>query len=265
MNIGKRLVLYIGAACLLVLSSFPPVYSETSEPGAPEENAGAGLNGSTDDIRYVRDFIVITMRSGMGDAYKVIGNLKTDDRIEVLQEEEDFLRVRTEKGEEGWVRSQYTTKDLPKFMTIERLRNENERLKASVTSLQGDIAEMRENRNVEIEQRDDTARQLQQQLKNSENAIAALKKEKAGAEDKYDKLLNSSSNVAALMKELEDTKKKNSELNQEMAELRDANRLLEKDKDDLIRLRLLKWFLSGGAILFVGFILGWIFRRKDYY
>ena len=265
MNIGKRLAVYIGAACLLILSSFPPVYSETSEPGAPEENTGAGLDGSTDDIRYVKDFIVITLRSGMGDEYKVIGNLKTDDRIEVLREEGDFLRVRTEKGEEGWVRSQYITKDLPKLMTIERLRSENESLKASVASLQGGIAEMREKRSVEIEQRKDTARQLQQQLKNSEKEIAALKEEKAEAEDKYDKLLNSSSNVAALMNELEDAKKKNSDLNQEVAELRDANRLLEKDKDELIRLRLLKWFLSGGAVLFVGFILGWIFRRKDYY
>jgi len=67
------------------------------------------------------------------------------------------------------------------------------------------------------------------------------------------------------LKELEDVKKKNSKLNQGMGELRNTNRLLENDKEELIRLRLLKWFLSGSGVLFVGFILGWIFRRKDYY
>ena len=139
MKIGKRLALYSGAICLLVWFSFSLVWSETPDTVEPEEKNTSGLNSSNDDIRYVRDFIVITLRSGMGDEYKVIGNLTTDERVEVLQEEEDFLRVRTEKGEEGWVRSQYITKNVPKFIIIGRLRSENERLKASLASLQGDI------------------------------------------------------------------------------------------------------------------------------
>jgi len=163
------------------------------------------------------------------------------------------------------VRSRYITSDVPKPVIIDRLRNENEKLKENVTSLKNKITEMSGQRNTEIEQRDITAKQLQRQLKGNESEIISLEKEKERAESKYNKLLKSSSNVAALLKELEDVKKKNSKLNQGMGELRNTNRLLENDKEELIRLRLLKWFLSGSGVLFVGFILGWIFRRKDYY
>ena len=256
MKIGKHVVKRLGLVCLLILISFP-VYAETSGADTSE--------GSKKDIRYVRDFIVITLRAGMGDEYKVIGNLKTDTRLEVLQDEGEFLRVKTGDGEEGWVRSRYIAEDVPKPFIIEGLRNENNSLKTNVASLKTKIAELSEQKSMEIEQRDGNTRQLQRQLKNSEKEIAALEKEKARAEIKYDKLLKSSSNVASLLKELEDIKKKNSKLNQEMGELRNTNRLLESDKEELIRLRLIKWFLSGGGVLFVGFLLGWMFRRKDYY
>ena len=157
MKTGKCLV-SIGLACLLIFISFP-VYAEISGTDTPE--------GSKKDIRYVRDFIVITLRAGMGDEYKVIGNLKTDARIEVLQEEEEFLRVRTDDGDEGWVRSRYITEDVPKPFIINSLRSENEKLRANVSSLKNKMAESSEQRKVEIEQRDGSARQLQQQVHNS--------------------------------------------------------------------------------------------------
>lgn len=280
MNIGKSLLMQIGLACLLIFTSLS-VSAETPDadtseekrisdeknfPEDPDNDKGVNTKKySGKNIRYVRDFIVITLRAGMGDEYKVIGNLQTDARLEVLQEEEEFLRVKTEKGEEGWVRSRYITSDVPKPVIIEALRNESEKLKENITALKNKITEMNEQRNTETEQHDGTTRQLQRQLKNSDNKIAALEKEKASAETKYDKLLESSSNVAALLKELEDVKKKNSTLTKEMGDLRNTNQLLENDKDELIRLRLLKWFLSGSGVLFIGFILGWMFRRKDYY
>jgi len=280
MKIGKSLLMQVGLACLLIFISLQ-VSAETPDADTSEEkrmsdeknfsedpvnDKGADTKKhSGKDIRYVRDFIVITLRAGMGDEYKVLQTLKTDERIEVLQEGDEFLRVKTDNGEEGWVRSRYITSDMPKLVIIEGLRNENEKLRESITSLKNKITEMSEQRNTEIEQRDSTAKQLQRQLKGSESEITSLEKEKARAESKYNKLLKSSSNVAALLKELEDVKKKNSKLTKEMGDLRNTNQLLENDKEELIRLRLLKWFLSGSGVLFVGFILGWIFRRKDYY
>jgi SH3 domain protein len=280
MKIGKRLVMQIGLACLLILISLS-VSAETpgadtseekrmSEEKGSLEDSGSGQDmnmkkGTGEDIRYVRDFIVITLRAGMGDEYKVLETLKTDARLQVLQETDEFLRVKTEKGEEGWVRSRYVAPDLPKPFIIAGLRNEKEKLGEEVTDLKKKITEMSEQRSVEIGQSDNTTKQLQSQLKESENKIAALEKEKAMAESKYNKLLTSSSNVANLLKELEEFKKKNLKLNKEMGELQNTNQLLENDKEDLVRLRLLKWFLSGSGVLFVGFIVGWIFRRKDYY
>jgi len=280
MRIGKSLVMQIGLACLFVFIP-PSVFAETTDADVSEEASVSDTTGIPDtvdtdenlnaggtsgrDIRYVRDFIVITLRAGMGDEYKVLKTLKTDTPLEVLQEDVDFLRVKTITGEDGWVRSRYVTSAVPKLIIIEGLRKEITKLKQNIEMLEKNVAEMNGQRNIEIEQSENTTMQLQKQLKDKENAIAVMKKETDQAKSKYSKLLESSSNVAELIKELEEFKKNHSILNKEIGELKSTNQHLKSEKEELVRLRLLKWFLSGGGVLFVGFVLGWIFRRKEYY
>ncbi len=280
MRIGKSLVMQIGLACLFVFIP-PSVFAETTDANVSEEASASDTTGNSDaadndenlntggtsgkDIRYVGDFIVITLRAGMGDEYKVLKVLKTDTPLEVLEEDDNFIRVKTATGEEGWVRSRYVASAVPKPIIIEGLRQEINKLKQDIEMLEKNVAEMSRQKNIEIEQNENTTMQLQKQLKGKENEIAVIKKETGQAKSKYSKLLESSSNVAELVKELEEFKKNNSALNKEIGELKSTNQHLKSKKEELVRLRLLKWFLSGGGVLFVGFILGWIFKRKDYY
>ncbi len=53
------------------------------------------------EMWYVSDNMIITMRSGMGKDYRIIKNLKTGTPLEVIEESEEYMKVRTKDGEEG--------------------------------------------------------------------------------------------------------------------------------------------------------------------
>jgi SH3 domain protein len=90
------------------------------------------------ETRYVSDQLVITLRAGKGTEFKIIDYLRTGDALEVLSEEGNYLKVRTAKGEEGWVRSRYVTSDTPKALVIAGLNKQLEDLKA----ISGDAREL---------------------------------------------------------------------------------------------------------------------------
>ena len=64
--------------------------------------------------QYVSDELVITLREGQGSQYKIIKMLKTGTPLEIIEESDPYLKVRTEKGDEGWVLNQYITEETPK-------------------------------------------------------------------------------------------------------------------------------------------------------
>lgn len=66
-----------------------------------------GGQASAGTVRYVNDQLVITLRAGQGDHYRVVRPLVSGTRLEVLEEQGAFARVLTPTGEEGWVRTQY--------------------------------------------------------------------------------------------------------------------------------------------------------------
>lgn len=81
---------------------------------------------------YVSDELVITMRTGKGPGFKIIDYLETGTPLEVLQEEDNYTKVRTSAGKEGWVLSRYVTAETPKDRVIERLEKEIGDLKATM-------------------------------------------------------------------------------------------------------------------------------------
>lgn len=59
--------------------------------------------------RYVSDDLRINLRTGAGDQYRITKILRSGTRMTVLEESEnaEWVRVRTQAGDEGWVRVQY--------------------------------------------------------------------------------------------------------------------------------------------------------------
>ena len=53
------------------------------------------------ETQYVSDQLVITLREGQGNEYKIIKMLKTGTPLEIIEESELYLKVRTESGNEN--------------------------------------------------------------------------------------------------------------------------------------------------------------------
>jgi SH3 domain protein len=89
------------------------------------------LSALTADAKtqYVSDELLITLREGKGNEYKIIKTLRTGTPLEILEETEHYLKVHTEEGLEGWVLKQYITSETPKAKIISGLRQEIDRLK----------------------------------------------------------------------------------------------------------------------------------------
>jgi len=79
----KRLTLFLITSCL-VLSAY----------------------GQT---RYVMDELLVNLRSGQGDQYRIIKILPSGTSMKVLsgKDDDEWIQVETSAGDKGWIRSQY--------------------------------------------------------------------------------------------------------------------------------------------------------------
>jgi len=84
------------------------------------------------DTRYVTDMLVLTVRDRPDDEAGVLGNLRTADSVEVLEESGPYLRIRAQDGLEGWVQKNYITSKRPKAIIIEEMQNEINRLNSKI-------------------------------------------------------------------------------------------------------------------------------------
>lgn len=65
--------------------------------------------GAAAQTRYVSDDLRINMRTGEGDQYRIIKILPSGTKMTVLERgsSDEWVKVRTSGGDEGWVRTQY--------------------------------------------------------------------------------------------------------------------------------------------------------------
>lgn len=205
--------------------------------------------------QYVSDQLIITMRSGAGNQYKVIKTLKTSTPVEVIEETEEHYKVRTEDGTEGWVRKQYITPETPKPVVISRLRVQIQRLESSVERLRGARDAVKEDLASEKALHADEVRELKAELKKKDGRISALTKELQETADKYDRLAEDSANVVEVVEERDRLKEENTRLKAEKEDLL-------KENSRLFRRNVIYWFLAGGGVFFVGWLIGQISRKR---
>jgi SH3 domain protein len=190
---------------------------------------------------YVTDSFEITMRSGPTNEHRIIKMLASDARLDVLEEADGWLRVRSADGKEGWVLKRYTIRDLPKSTQIQRLKQQNERL----SSLTGGAA-------TQLTALEEENAQLKAALSSSQGELEALKA-------RHEALRKDSADVVRVKEEFEATKTRLDALTGSMNQLSAENQELRSSAN-------LKWFLSGAGVVSVawlfGFILGRMQRRK---
>jgi SH3 domain protein len=134
-----------------------------------------------EETQYVSDSSYIPLRTGQTNQHRIRMNLKAGDKLTVMETSEDtqWARVVTEGGTDGWVQSQYLTKEAPAKLQLEyatqklaRVEQQLQELKQKNRELNTSNSELTRNVSTESQSRNDMAAELQKIRTLSADAIA---------------------------------------------------------------------------------------------
>jgi SH3 domain protein len=214
------------------------------------------------ETRYVADVLVVDLRSEPRTSAPASRYLRTGDAMEVLDEEGNFLKVRTSDGTVGWVIQQYTTTETPKAHVIARLKAEVSRLKKRALEAEDGAARFQADAEAATESQVEASRRLQVALDELQVALDEARTAAAAAQEqlhelrrKYEQLVQTSQDAVQTMKERD-------RLKTEHQRMTETVQRLEQERDQRTRSNAIQWFLAGAGVLLVGWLLGASFRRK---
>jgi len=215
----------------------------------------ASINSVFADTRYVSDRLIISVRDGQDQNAAVLGYLETAAPVEILEENGDFLRIRTEDGLEGWVRAQYIVSETPKALIIDNLKNEIKALNKDIqtTKREEDSASNTLSESKKMYQ--EKIEELKEEVSINQKFTAKAKSDFIELNKKYSTLLNNSKNTEKLINEVEKLKKLNTELNTEVKSLR-------RDQKNPLKSNRIQSFIAGAGVLLLGFILGGTAKKR---
>ena len=204
---------------------------------AAGKSAGGNSGGK---YQYVSDALVITMRSGKSNEHRIIRTLESGDKLRILNREKKYTKVKTDKGETGWVLTRYLSSEPAARVLLPPI-------KAKLETLEKENAELSSSLKTITKERDS--------LK-----VAAVSLERL--EKKHKKLLEESVRW-------KDAASKSTNLSEESKDLSRKNAILESQMDLMMReLKALRdgsnrlWFLSGAGVILVGIVLGVMIARS---
>jgi SH3 domain protein len=210
------------------------------------------------ETRYVTDDLTITMRSGKGSEFRILKVLKTGTPVEVLEEDGNYLKIRTEDGEEGWVLAQYMTSETPKARVIAGLKNEVSRLKSRVEAMGADRDALKQQMNEAQRNQASEIRDAEKSAQASRQEAVRTQQELKELSGKYESLVKASGNVPGLVSERD-------RLSEENTRLSTVERHLKEENERIRRKVMIYWFLAGAGVFFVGWIVGKASKQRRFY
>jgi SH3 domain protein len=215
----------------------------------------ASINYVFADTRYVSDRLIISIRDGQDQNAAVLGYLETAAPVEILEEKGDFLRIRTEDGIEGWVRTQYIVSEKPKALIIDNLENKIETLNKEIETLKNEQDSGSNTLSKTKKMYQNNIEELKEEVNINQKFAAKAKSDFIQLDEKYKNLLKNSKNTEGLIEEVEKLKKLNAELNTEVKSLR-------KDRKNPLKSNRIQSFIAGAGVLILGFILGGSAKKR---
>ena len=185
---------------------------------------------------YVIPTAEIPLRSGKGNEYRVVAVIINGSRVQLLKEDGDWAMVRTSNKKKGWMPKRYLSSSPPLKDVVASLQVERNQLKKQTTKISEQLDEASEARN-----------QYKQELKACILDRDQIRKSYDSLKEDAADVLNFKKTLSETAEELQEVKHKYTIVEQENEHLRDNSRI--------------KWFLAGGGILIVGWIIGLITTR----
>lgn len=213
------------------------------------------INSVFADTRYVSDRLIISVRNGQNQNAAVLGYIETGEPVDVLEEKEDLLRIRTEDLIEGWVRAKYIDSEKPKVLIIENLENEIKALNKDIKTVKNEQDSVSNTLSKTKKMYQEEIEELKEEVNINQKFAAKAKSDFIQLNKKYTNLLKHSKKTGELIGEVDKLKKLNAELNTEVKSLR-------KDRKNPLKSNRIQSFIAGAGVLLFGFILGGSVKKK---
>ena len=200
--------------------------------------AGAGAVGA--QTAFISDQLTVPLRSGPSNAHRILHRgLPSGTRLEVLNADEasGFTQIRTERGTEGWIRSQYLVTEPIARDKLREARAELESLKRRLADTSESLASVRS----AGEESQSTAKSLAGDKRRLEAELAEVKRISASALEQH--------------QQNEQLESLNARLRAEVDDLIAANRQLEDNLQE-------RWLMIGGGLVFAGLIAGFAIKSR---
>lgn len=181
--------------------------------------------------RYVTDQLFIQLRSGPTNAHRILKVVQSGEHLIYVGEEGDFTQVKTSKGIEGWVRTQYLVNEPVAKENLILANRELDNLKAELVTTKS--------------QRD----QLRQDLENTKAERADASRSNSDLERELERIKNVSENALALDDKARKLTLRNQELELQVETLTAENQELRDDSKDV-------FLLYGGGLVILGIVAG---------
>lgn len=204
---------------------------------------------------YVVDQIVVNLRDSAQGSANTIAYLKTDTPVELLEEVQEYYKVKTSNGEIGFIRKNFLTTETPKELIIKQLRQENGRLKSTIEKLEKRYEETFSNEEDIVKKLNNELQELQSQNQNLLKSLNESNQQLIEVTQAHETLIENSQNVVEITQERNELKTRHTELSNSVERLtNESNELKQKQT--------IRWFLAGAGVLFLGWILGKLSRQR---
>lgn len=192
------------------------------------------------ETNYIIDRIVVGLRKSPDENSYLIRYISTGEKLDVLSEEGEHLFVRTSDGIEGWIKSKYATKDLPGSAIANDLSKK-------IAGLEGRLKQVETSR-------DEMTGLLQKARAEAEGFKESLSE----ARKQYNDLAEMSDHVQSIAVERD-------MLKGQVRKLRDEGGVFLQLRNTFANKDFLLWFLGGGGVLLVGWLVGKFSKKDRYY
>nr|MBF0221694.1 TIGR04211 family SH3 domain-containing protein [Desulfobulbaceae bacterium] len=208
------------------------------------------------EIRYVVDVLVVSLREGPDNSFASLKSLKTGDSFTLLDEQENFIKVETKEGLVGWLPTQYTTAKPPKAFLVDKLTQQVEKISKDKENLENKTKQLAEQL-ASKEQKINEVENRYSLIKKTENSdLISLQKQLDEITKEYESLVSQSETTIKTANERDFLAKNNAALLAKVASL-------EGENTNLANKQALYWFLAGGGVFIIGWIIGRVSSRRQ--
>lgn len=144
-----------------------------------------------DEQQYVTDILHVPLRSGEGNEYRIINKgIRSGTPLTILEagSSEEWVKVRTPQGVEGWIRSQYLQENETASRVAAKMESQLKRAKEENARLQQEVSNLKKQTQT-LQQTSDSAQSAEREMAEELQNIKTLSAGAIDLEKRYTELL----------------------------------------------------------------------------